>query len=315
MPDISFIIPAFNEARYLPATLQSIRQHAPPALTYEIIVVDHASTDDTVALARAGGAQVYSQKTATIGALRNLGVRHAGGAVLVFIDADVTLTPAWGAAFPAVLADLLRHERRITGAKCDVPDDCAWISRYWFRDARAQTRPTHLGTGHLITTATLFRAIDGFDEKLETGEDYDFCARARGHGADIVAQPKLRVLHHGVPAGVAAFVRRESWHGRSDWASTAAVLKSKVALLTLAFIALHAGLLLGLAFSRGFALASAGAIVALCAVSSLAKYRRSDWRTVGVNIVTFYFYYFGRALSLWKVWRQRNMETHHRAGD
>lgn len=313
MPDISFVIPAFNEARFLPATLQSIRTYAPATLTHEVIVVDHASTDNTVALARAAGAQVYSQKTATIGALRNLGVRHARGAVVVFIDADVTLTEEWGAAFPAVLADLLRNERRITGAKCDVPVTASWISRFWFRDANAQTRPTHLGTGHLITTLALFRGIDGFDETLETGEDYDFCTRARRYGADIVAQPKLRVLHHGVPSGIRAFVRREAWHGRSDWSSLATVRRSKVALATLAFIVLHIGLAIGVVWNRDVAIFAAVGILSLCALSSFAKYRRSSARTIAFNIAIFYFYYLGRAGSLWKALRQRRLATHRRA--
>jgi dolichyl-phosphate beta-glucosyltransferase len=53
---LSVVIPAYNEARRLPATLVRVREHlAARGLTHEIVVVDDGSADDTAAVARAAG--------------------------------------------------------------------------------------------------------------------------------------------------------------------------------------------------------------------------------------------------------------------
>ena len=52
-PNIAVIILAFNESIHLPRALDHVRSFA-----REIFVIDSYSTDDTVSLAKAGGAQV-----------------------------------------------------------------------------------------------------------------------------------------------------------------------------------------------------------------------------------------------------------------
>ena len=58
---ISFVIPAYNESRYIHGCIDAIvRATAANGLKAEIIVVDNGSQDDTAALARAAGAAVIS---------------------------------------------------------------------------------------------------------------------------------------------------------------------------------------------------------------------------------------------------------------
>src|SRR5690349_7217626 len=91
---VSVIVPAFNEARYLPRTLDGIRV-ALSRLTIptEIIVVDNDSEDDTSRVGMSHGAIVVFEREHNIGKVRNTGARAATGTVLVFIDAD-TVVPA-----------------------------------------------------------------------------------------------------------------------------------------------------------------------------------------------------------------------------
>src|SRR6185436_8487054 len=89
---ISIVVPAFNEARGLPATLASI-QRATAALDargwrHELIVCDNNSTDRTAEIARARGARVVFEPVNQISRARNAGAAHASGDWLVFIDAD-----------------------------------------------------------------------------------------------------------------------------------------------------------------------------------------------------------------------------------
>ena len=92
-PDYSIVLPAYNEAALLPATLARLQEAmAGIALRGEIVVCDNNSTDATPELARAAGASVVFEPVNQISRARNTGARAARGRFLVFVDAD-TLVP------------------------------------------------------------------------------------------------------------------------------------------------------------------------------------------------------------------------------
>src|ERR1035438_6734605 len=92
-PSISVIIPAFDEERYLPATLQAVENSAlllrsRDGVDTEVIVVDNNSADATAKVARSLGARVVAESEHNIARVRNCGAATAQGKVLVFLDAD-----------------------------------------------------------------------------------------------------------------------------------------------------------------------------------------------------------------------------------
>ena len=90
--ELSFIVPAYNEARLIGETLDAIRAAAiQVGQSYEIIVVDDASTDATATIARAHGARVLPVNNRNIGRTRNDGARAARGRYLFFVDADTSV--------------------------------------------------------------------------------------------------------------------------------------------------------------------------------------------------------------------------------
>jgi glycosyltransferase involved in cell wall biosynthesis len=295
---LSVIIPAYNEGKLIGATLSALRRAVPPEILSEIIVVDNGSSDHTAAVAAAHGARVITQAGGTIAALRNTGVQKASGSILVFLDADVVVTDAWAARLPAALAALDQAPRTLTGYMCGVPSDASWIERLWFapRDVNAFT---HIGSGHLITTRAFLEEIGGFNPELATGEDHELSQRAMLAGGRIAPDAALEVEHHGFPTTLAAFIRREAWHGRSDFISLHAILNSKVAVLTVIFAGMHALALLGLLSGAfGLAAASAAAVAGICLMSSWIKYRHAGPLFVFANCAIFYAYYLGRTFSL-----------------
>src|SRR4029453_10843548 len=89
---ISFIVPAHNEEYELPSTLAAIRAAASGTTqSFEIIVVDDASTDATPEIAERTGARVVSIHRRQIAAARNAGARVARGEHLFFFDSDTRI--------------------------------------------------------------------------------------------------------------------------------------------------------------------------------------------------------------------------------
>jgi glycosyltransferase involved in cell wall biosynthesis len=89
---LSVIVPARNAERVLPQSLGALRRSDLPRDEWELIVVDDASADATVSVARRYADLVVELPTAlSLGPAyaRNRGCRVARGDVFVFIDADV----------------------------------------------------------------------------------------------------------------------------------------------------------------------------------------------------------------------------------
>ncbi|MGY8769948.1 MAG: TIGR04283 family arsenosugar biosynthesis glycosyltransferase [Pirellulales bacterium] len=84
---ISVIIPALNEQQHIEACVQS----AFDACANQVIVVDGGSSDKTIELARAAGADVLSSNAGRA-AQQNLGAKHAHGEILLFLHADSRLS-------------------------------------------------------------------------------------------------------------------------------------------------------------------------------------------------------------------------------
>lgn len=99
-PDISIVVPAYNEANRLPRALERIsswvkRKHEESGLEIEIVVVDDGSTDDTAHIVARWQRELRDLRLIAHGSNRGKGysVRHgmleAHGAVVLFTDADL----------------------------------------------------------------------------------------------------------------------------------------------------------------------------------------------------------------------------------
>ena len=297
---LSFVIPAYNEAAGIARCVSSIARYAPPALLREIIVVDNGSKDDTAALARAAGATVVASGASTIGGVRNDGVAASSGSILVFLDADCALTPEWTAECGAVLSELSTVPLSCAGSQVHPPaGESVFLWKYWFMPFVMQASASHVGSAHMICRRDDFLRLGGFDDTLETGEDFEFCARVHGAGGHLLNRPELKVEHYGFPRSWRQFMKRERWHGRGDVASLEALLGSKVAVASILFVALTVGgmtaLLLG--FGRAAVLALAGAGLLLVAASTV-KFRHAGPRIQLVSLGILPAYFLARTLSL-----------------
>ena len=93
-PLVSVVIPAYNSARFIHETLESVRQQTWPAL--EVFIIDDGSSDDTVSIARSFGLEwfhVVEQKNSGACVARNRGLDLSKGKYIQFLDADDVLSP------------------------------------------------------------------------------------------------------------------------------------------------------------------------------------------------------------------------------
>ena len=296
--DISFIIPTYNEEVCLPETIEKIKKHTPGNLSYEIIVADNGSTDNTIQIATINANKVIKNDVATVGGLRNYAVTVSSGSVLVFLDADVHLTKQWENNICGVFRILNNSPLLVTGSRCDIPDDPSWIEECWFK-THVLKKCNYINSGHLIIRREFFESQGGFDEKLTTGEDYVFCQSAISAGATLNDNASLRVIHVGYPKTLREFYRREVWHGRGDCSSLKAVGSSKVARAACLVLILHLVALISLLYfnSIWFFVFFVSIIVGLCVV---AAFKRHDVRKIG-NLLKisglYYLYFVARAFS------------------
>ena len=186
---ISFIVPAHNEEAFLPRTLHAIHTSARNlALSYEIIVVNDASTDATSDVARQNAARVLDVNHRKIAATRNSGARAARGERFFFVDADTTINPR-------VLALALRHMDKGAaggGALCrfDGPVPLyAHLLVWWLA---LFMRPIGIAGGaFMFCTRDAFLATAGFDENLFAAEDAAMSWALKRQGRFVVLWPNV----------------------------------------------------------------------------------------------------------------------------
>ena len=297
LPLVSVIIPARNESRRIGDCLGALREFMPVHVSHEVLVGDHSSTDDTADIARSKGATVVTLAGGTVGELRNTLVARSHGAVLIFIDADVTVTREWGQHISEVMQQLTQTDLQVTGSLCRVPRSTNPFIQSWFALLR-QGHSNYLGTGHLIVGRRLFELLQGFTPGLRTGEDYDFCMRAQAAGAQLVIRPELEVIHHDYPLTAADFIRRERWHGAGDVQSLRRLLHSKVALASLIFVVAHLALIVSLALWALGAVLPLLVIAGLLLLMSYSKFSGLQFGQRLTNLGICYLYLVGRSLAL-----------------
>lgn len=91
---ISVVIPTLNAAPHFPATLTALMEGVEAGLIAELVVSDGGSSDQTLEIADAWGAQIVTGPPSRGGQLRR-GCAAARGAWLLILHADTVLAPGW----------------------------------------------------------------------------------------------------------------------------------------------------------------------------------------------------------------------------
>lgn len=316
---IAFIIPVRSDAERLDRCLASIQANSDPSRPSRIIVADNGSTDNSPVVARRYGARVLMLPDLRLGALRNAAASAATEDVIAFVDADHEIAPGWTAAAMCLLKD---PQNGGVGAPYATPDNGNWVQRAYGllrRHPVDTSRVDWLGSGNLAVRRSVFESVGGFDTSLETCEDVDLCRRLRAKGVRLLADPRLRSVHHGDPRTLRQVFLGELWRGRDNLKvsfrrplSLSMITSAVIPAVNLAAIsAFLAGPITvpGAAWLRPAGLAASLAIALLRTALMLGRRRRDARTSTARTLAVAAAYELGRAFAVLGRFGYKNRRT------
>lgn len=165
---ISIIITTKNEAENIGRLIESIKKQKYP--TKEIILVDNKSEDKTVEIAKKMGIKVYSFGSER-SSQRNFGAKQAQGGYLLFVDADMELSPG-------VLRECIEVCKKDQSTGAIIIPEISIGEAFWEK-VKAFERSFYNLEGDSFTDAArfftkkAFLASGGYDERITGPEDWD----------------------------------------------------------------------------------------------------------------------------------------------
>ncbi len=177
---LSIIIISKNEEKNIGKLLHSIKLQRFP-VPYELILSDNDSKDATVKIAKGYGAEVSKGGLPAAG--RNSGAKKATGDLLLFLDADTILPIGF---IERNLKEFVERDLALAAVLSRVNTKKVIYQRMYdlgnlFILLSENISP--YATGHCIfCPAAIHRKINGFNETLNHGEDFDYAKRAAKQG-------------------------------------------------------------------------------------------------------------------------------------
>ena len=177
---VSFVVPAYNEERLLPATLASLAAgsaaFAARGWATELVVCDNNSSDGTPQVASAAGARVVFEPVNQISRARNAGAGAASGDWLVFVDADSQ--PSRELLEEVALA--IEGGRCVAGGSTVRFETSSLAAVLPVGLWNGISRALHWAAGSFIfCEAAAFREAGGFSEALYAAEEIDLSRRLK----------------------------------------------------------------------------------------------------------------------------------------
>ncbi|OKP87115.1 glycosyl transferase family 2 [Paenibacillus sp. P3E] len=219
-PQVSIIIPVYNQWNYTYSCLASILQHT-TGVSYEIIIADDMSTDETVNIAEYVENITVARDGVNRGFLLNCNnaAKLARGEYIFFLNNDTNVQTEWLSS----LVELAESDQRIgmVGSKLVYPDGrlqeaggIIWNDASGWNYGRLDDpeKPEYnyvkevdyISGAAILVRSNIWRELGGFDERYVPAyfEDSDLAFEVRRLGYKVVLQPKSIVVHfEGVSHG------------------------------------------------------------------------------------------------------------------
>jgi glycosyltransferase involved in cell wall biosynthesis len=214
-PQVSVVIPALNAASTIAAQIAALASQFDG--TFEVILVDNDSTDDTVAAAQSAAGVMpittISESTRGANAARNAGIRAARGDKILLCDADDVVSRQW----VSLMASHLSPGHWTSGPlDVGVLNDQQTITiRQRTGGPRGSDQPPGTASSNCGFMKCDWDDAGGFDVRLAgNGEETEFFVRLHHGGLRGVFVPNA-VVHYRLRPGMKAWIRDQFRAGRS----------------------------------------------------------------------------------------------------
>lgn len=228
LPLVSLVVATRNEARHLPALLESLAASEYPVERIEVLIVDGESTDGTREVAqgyvsRLPGLRIVPNPQRITPAAFNRGIEASHGDYVGLVSGHSTLSPSYVAETVAAFERLGAEADCIGGVYTNVGEG------FWGEViARLISSPAVVGNAKFrfsqqeqrvdTVTGTYRREVYGriglYDERLLRNQDNEFNARLRRAGGTIFLVPRIRMAYQvrGTLRGaLTQFFRNGKW--------------------------------------------------------------------------------------------------------
>ena len=219
--DISVIIVNYNVKEYIISCIESIYKHSKSNFSFEIIVIDNKSHDDSVKEIKKEFPKISlieNNYNAGFSRAVNQGVEKARGENLLILNPDtlfiedslykilkeVENQEKLGAIGPKLISNEGKFQRSFwknpsifnTILSISHLDLFNFKKNYKYKKFKTTTKVDCISGGALFSSRKIFNELNGFNNNLFWMEDIDFCVRLREKGYNVYYFPLTKIIHY-----------------------------------------------------------------------------------------------------------------------
>jgi GT2 family glycosyltransferase len=234
MVDLSIVIVNRNAGRYLGDCLRSLFENS-PHVSWEVIVVDNASTDGSQEMVRQefpAVKLVANSSNLGFAAACNLGARSSSSRYILFLNPDTLVHPRTLTSAVKFMEDhreaaimgcrTIGGDGRIQPTAFDFPAPFrmfglfSGLNRFLkitrLKDLSRIRRPDYVQGSFFFIRREIFEKAGGFDENFFMyAEDVDLCLRIRHSAGKVFYIPHMTITHYGSGSAVDSLKSLESY--------------------------------------------------------------------------------------------------------
>jgi glycosyltransferase involved in cell wall biosynthesis len=228
-PRVSVVIATYNRPQTAARLLAQLAAQDYPASALEVIVVDDGSSGDCAERLRATAMpcrfELIAQQNQGPARARHRGILAASGEIVVLLDDDMQVSPAFVAAH---VRQHLGGPRRVVLGRLQPDPGVAMplYERYHadvllrfveaVRAGRLRLRGTHVCTGNLSFRRDDYLAVGGFDATFGQSEDAELGVRLEKAGCELVFGDEAYALNGSDHTDLGRWLRRSFRYGIFD---------------------------------------------------------------------------------------------------
>lgn len=226
LPFVSVVVIVYNMRETISHCLKSLKELNYPGEKYEIIVVDGGSDDGTQDVVKNFDVNLIVEERPGRGLARNVGIKHAKGDLIAFIDADCVASRDW------LSIHIRNHFDRSLGAvggsivNPNVNFKNIFTLAYHYEnfaefDERAPKRfMYHIPTCNASFKKSVLEQVGLFEEKANHYEDFILSQKILRKGYEILFDPSAKVYHLEKKLSASDYIKNEirkgKWHYKAQ---------------------------------------------------------------------------------------------------